>query len=374
MNRSNSALLLLLAGLILTAVSATPVSARTWYIKPDGTGDAPTIQAGVDSSAVLDTVLVAPGTYHDCTHSTGEELNCVNVDKSITLLGEAGPEQTIIDAQGLGRVISVPAYVRPLIQGFTITGGTAHHGGGVLLYRNAMTLKRCVLKDNQAFFGGGLYSDAGAFSDGPHIIGCVIEHNTASKGGGLNLEFGPLEVQSCVIRHNTSTTPGYGAFDGWAILPVTMTASVVVDNYSPGLTIYGHHDPVIDLRGVTFAGNVEPQIYLQGAVPDFSRVLCVGTYFCRNDYDYGFYEHCNFYGTWNSSCLTQWYTPNLDADPLFCDLTGGDYTLDAASPCLPENNAWGVLVGALARGCSITASPEGRLSSEAWSRVKARYR
>ena len=54
--------LLAAASLLLTA---TPSLARTWYITPDGTGDAPTIQAGVDSSAAGDTVEVACGTYYE---------------------------------------------------------------------------------------------------------------------------------------------------------------------------------------------------------------------------------------------------------------------------------------------------------------------
>ena len=31
--------------------------ARTWLVRADGTGDAPTIQAGVDSASSADTVL-----------------------------------------------------------------------------------------------------------------------------------------------------------------------------------------------------------------------------------------------------------------------------------------------------------------------------
>ena len=32
--------------------AASPAQARTWYILPDGSGDAPTIQSGVDVAAV----------------------------------------------------------------------------------------------------------------------------------------------------------------------------------------------------------------------------------------------------------------------------------------------------------------------------------
>lgn len=42
-----AALLVLLASVVLSSVA----SARVWYIRPDGTGDAPTIKAAVDSAA-----------------------------------------------------------------------------------------------------------------------------------------------------------------------------------------------------------------------------------------------------------------------------------------------------------------------------------
>jgi len=87
--------------LIVIVVLLPPlrVSARTWYIKADGTGDAPTIQAGVDSAAVGDTVLVGPGIYSDTTHVTIDTWDiAVNVliDKSIHLVGEVDAPGVVI--------------------------------------------------------------------------------------------------------------------------------------------------------------------------------------------------------------------------------------------------------------------------------------
>ena len=64
-----------------------PASPRTWYIQNDGSGDAPIVQAGIDSAAVGDTVLVGPGTYLE---------NLSIVGKDLVLKSEMGPEATIL--------------------------------------------------------------------------------------------------------------------------------------------------------------------------------------------------------------------------------------------------------------------------------------
>src|SRR5262245_11333462 len=60
MNRTGRSLFICL---ILTIGLPIQAIAKTWHILPDGFGSAPTIQAGIDSANVGDTVLVAPGTY-----------------------------------------------------------------------------------------------------------------------------------------------------------------------------------------------------------------------------------------------------------------------------------------------------------------------
>ena len=60
--------------LLTSALLATPVAAGTWYILPDGTGDAPTIQAGLDACAEGDMILVeqhAPGPLANGTGQYG---------------------------------------------------------------------------------------------------------------------------------------------------------------------------------------------------------------------------------------------------------------------------------------------------------------
>ena len=73
--------------LLLIAALLTPLSidARTWRITVDGTGDAPSIEAAMDSAAAWDTVLVAPGQH---------VIERVFLADGVVLIGEEGPTQT----------------------------------------------------------------------------------------------------------------------------------------------------------------------------------------------------------------------------------------------------------------------------------------
>lgn len=132
-----------------------------------------------------------------------------------------GPEATIISGNGTARC----AYVGEgsTLSGFTLTGGVATHGGGVLaapsgvvtnclLAGNAATtdgggawggtLHNCRLSDNKAARGGG-----GAF--GATLHNCTLTANTATFGGGAA---GSSVLYHCTVTGNT----GGGAHGGRA--------------------------------------------------------------------------------------------------------------------------------------------------------------
>ena len=57
------------------------------------------------------------------------------------------------------------------------------------------------------------------------------------------------------------------------------------------------------------------------------------------------------------------------ADPLFCDPVNGEFTVDGASPCLPQNSNGCGLIGAHWQGCGVVS-----VDPSTWGQVKAQFR
>ena len=165
------------------AALAAPAHADTWHVP----SECPTVQAGVDSAAAGDTVLVASDTYyeHDITMKSG-----------VYLTSETGQADCVtIDAQQLGRVIyCLDVDAAASIVGFTITGGLAtgaatqdSAAGGVYCESSSPTLSNCALSGNHATgYGGGL---ACLWDADVTLADCTFSGNTAAKGGGGMLSY-----------------------------------------------------------------------------------------------------------------------------------------------------------------------------------------
>ncbi|MBN1675890.1 MAG: chitobiase/beta-hexosaminidase C-terminal domain-containing protein [Kiritimatiellae bacterium] len=172
------------------------------YVSPGGAhrmpfltwADAATnIQAAVDAAAAGDTVLVTNGAYALAAR--------VVVAKAVTVRGAAGPDATVVNGAGLCGCFRL-AHPDAMLEGLTITGGSATRGAGVECTANG-TVTNCILTGNAAAEdGGGVY--------GGTVLHSTIASNSAECGGGV---YGSA-VRACVLAGNAASEDGGGAYGG----------------------------------------------------------------------------------------------------------------------------------------------------------------
>ena len=163
-----------------------------------------------------------------------------------TAMADRDPEAnvTIINGGGADRVVTIGS-TRCGVDGFTITGGYAYQGGGILCdgSDNTTFIHSCLIRGNSCDHkGAGVYCLGGAaptisgctiigntildapgrdFGGGiccnlanPKIIDCLVCGNHAHHGGGVGcVESSPM-IANCVISGNTATYFGDGAGGG----------------------------------------------------------------------------------------------------------------------------------------------------------------
>jgi hypothetical protein len=197
---------------IVACLLSTPASARIWNITPDGNGDAPHIQAGIDSTAQADTVLVAPGTYNEAINFNGKDITVGSF--FLTTQDTSYISLTVIDAAGINR--SVARFRNgesrlALLCGLTLMNGSGtlhyfNYGGGIYCQFASPTLSHLIVKNNSAYdYGGGI---ACCYESSPIIDHVTIENNhTFGLGGGIVCELADsVVIRNSIIRGNTAST------------------------------------------------------------------------------------------------------------------------------------------------------------------------
>ncbi|MEM7390832.1 MAG: right-handed parallel beta-helix repeat-containing protein [Verrucomicrobiota bacterium] len=211
----------------------------------DFTSAARSLADGIRASWWGDVIVVAPGTYRLVAN--------IVAGRSLLIKSVAGPASTILDGQGLTRVLFM-AQPAAVVDGFTIRNGVAeagggvyfdrvgtvrnciienctstadlggefyytynwtnqctaardariHEGGGGVLFGNGGVLENSVVVHNNAVYGGGIVG-----VDGGIVKHCTIVSNSADIGGGLYAK-NASNLQHSIVFHNTGTNgPNY---------------------------------------------------------------------------------------------------------------------------------------------------------------------
>ncbi len=202
------------AFLCLLSIHPRLASARTWHVDPAGTGDAPTIQAGIDSAAGGDVVLLAPGTY------TGPGNRDVDFrGKAVTVASSGGAEGTTIDCEGLGRgflFASGEGFSSVLSAVRVVNGAHALYGGAVYCVNASPKIQNSIFLGNHAGIRGGAVC---CDTSSAVLTGNVFEGNDASYGGAAALYgFGSASLSGNVFLSNDAAISG-GAVACSASLP-----------------------------------------------------------------------------------------------------------------------------------------------------------
>jgi hypothetical protein len=353
--------------LLLVLLLASSADAATRRVP----SEFPTIQAGINAAAVGDTVLVSPGTY------TGDGNRDIDFDgKDVVLIGEEGPENTILNAEGTEssphRVFEFGASAGLVtsaarIDGFTITGGRTVGSGGSnpgagILVIGSPTISRCIIRGNWSGDGGPVEPSKAEASQ----RGCGF-------GGGIAIEnYSPMRIEDCFIESNGADCEG-GAVMVFHSTDLVFERCVIADNRGKGVWIAGGSCALVNCTLANSPGYSENGWdlfvgYAPGTAVRLDRTIvgtgCGGVYVNSGD---SIEITCSLVDTAGiaGEGLISVSGPTVFANPLFCGSNDcsvwpigdpGDYRVQAGSVALPENNPCGVLIGALG-SCAATSVP-----------------
>ena len=381
---------ILLLAIVLLLFLPASVYPRTWYVKVDGTGDAPTIQAAVDSAQDGDEVLVAAGTYTWTNQGTPLSGPMVDISIEVWLHSETGAEATVLDAEdqgGLIQIINQTVRIQPVIEEFTLKNGSKDFqgsGAAILCGYCDPTIKDNIIIDNWTMYCGGpifLYdsdsviegnyfarnvSAAGwggaicSWTDSdPIIINNIFEDNFAQQEGGAiycYLSAGHIEGNA-IIRNSAGSGGGIYCFGA----SPTITSNVIAWNQASGENgggIYCRHYSS-EIVNNTLVGNrstAGAAVYLEACSPAISNNIIAD---CQD----GVAVYCDSTSTPSIACNDFWENAagngnctlganNFSADPMFCDEASEDFSLHEGSPCAAANSPGDCgLVGALPVAC-----------------------
>jgi hypothetical protein len=182
-----------------------------------------TLRAAVQEANALgglETIVLGDAAYALTLEDSGVD-GSADGDLDLTapvILRGLGAVNTLIDAQGLDRVLHVWPGVEARVEGLTIQGGRSNRGGGLLVESMAQaTLRGVAVNDNHSLGdGGGIALDVEAQLTFEHG---TLSYNLADGSGGGLLADGFATLENSTLGWNVAG----GIDDGSGAEPIGVT-------------------------------------------------------------------------------------------------------------------------------------------------------
>lgn len=379
--------LLVSIALLFLLPSGAP-QAATILVRPDGSGDQPSIQAAMDEAVNGDLILLADGIF------TGAGNRDVDYQgKAVTIRSEAGdPTVCIIDCQGSvsdphrGFFFHFNEGASSSLQDVTVRNGYADDGGAIVVLAASPTIERCAFESNTATRTGGAVLCGQAFGDNsaPSFRNCTFSSNSAVSGGAVAANYSLPAFTDCTFTRNSADLGGsldcfLATPKLWRCLFVENTArrggAVRCSNYaSPEIiscTFYGNSatENGSGIDSADSSPSVDHCIIAKGSEGAAAVYALPGVFV-------PFLSCCDIWG--NAGGTGDWVgrignqlaqRGNFRGDPMLCDPPGGKYGVAKNSPCAPENSPSCGLIGALSVACDEV--PVARVR---WGTVRGSFR
>ena len=227
----------------------------------DGGGNATLRAAIMEANALAgdDTIQLSPGNYGLSLAGTGEDATLtgdLDITSNITIVG-FGQGVTTIDANSLDRIFEVFAGASLILQGLTLTGGSAASGGAVAA-GDAVPVTFFDVEFIANTSSGGRGGAINGFQSIIEVNDSTFTNNSTDQDGGA------IGGHRPTITINNSTFTGNTATDnGGAIYPnggtLTIDGSTFTGNQSANgsaIRVGDSTSPVVAITGSVFDSNI----------------------------------------------------------------------------------------------------------------------